>query len=91
MASKTLRPLKKGDKCFVRLHTREVVEAIYLSLAEMVVAGKIENGHWLYLDNPLARPRLVSTVKDCRFVCTNPELHARALAAKRGDNAGNVI
>lgn len=62
--------LKKGDKCWVRLHGGEIVEAIYDK------ADRLKKSHWVILENgtdALARPIPTSDTTcgkpDCRFVC----------------------
>lgn len=61
--------LKKGDPCYVRLASGEVVEAVYDA------PDLIKKSHWVVLRNgyALAKPNPTSDtsfgIPDCRFVC----------------------
>jgi len=75
MPTKTLRPLKKGDACYVRIHTGEIVEAVYADEPMTIGMHYVLCGSYRLLavrDQP-------SITDCCRFVATTPELHARAL------------
>jgi len=54
--------MNRGDKCRVRLHTGEVVEAEYCGSA------KRYKSHWAYLFGNTSNPAIASSVPHCRYV-----------------------
>jgi hypothetical protein len=62
-----MKPLTKGDPCRVRLHTGEVVEAVYDDTARY--PKDHPKCHWVEFNNRqyFARQKIVH-FNDCRFV-----------------------
>lgn len=64
-----MKPLSKGDTCRVRLHTGEVVEAVY-----DCACTYIKKHHWVIVGGLSKVAGYNATITSCRFVGTACDL-----------------